>query len=178
METITLESPHSRFATARGGVIAFATVPIDPVGRNATTAADRVDLTIRYMLEHLNQPLKVANLSMMINVSPSHFFALFKRQTGLSPIDFFIRLRMRHARQLLSTTTLSVKEVAAALGYDDAFYFSRLFKAVYAVSPSLYRLQILGKCDRSWTADAEGALAPFVPPQEISQTLAPNPRPF
>jgi AraC-like DNA-binding protein len=76
-----------------------------------------------------------------VNISPSHYFALFKRRTGRAPMDYFTRLRMAEARRLLDTTTSSVKEVAAVLGYDDPFYFSRVFKSVNQVAPSNYRMQ-------------------------------------
>jgi AraC-like DNA-binding protein len=92
------------------------------------------------MMRHLDEPLQVATLAAQANISASHFFALFKRQTGCAPIDCFIRLRMQHACRLLDETVLSVKEVAATLGYDDPFYFSRIFKSVNRVAPSEYRL--------------------------------------
>ena len=91
------------------------------------------------MRAHLRQPLQVATLAAEARVSPSHFFALFKQRTGCPPMDYFTRLRMRHACQLLDTTSASVKEVAAAMGYDDPFYFSRVFKTVLAVAPVHYR---------------------------------------
>jgi transcriptional regulator GlxA family with amidase domain len=99
----------------------------------------KVERSIAYMTDHINQPLQVATLAAMANVSPSHFFALFKKRTGCPPMDYFTRLRMRHASRLLGSTSASVKEVAAALGYDDPFYFSRVFKSVHQVPPSRYR---------------------------------------
>ena len=93
------------------------------------------------MMEHLNKPLQVATLAASANVSASHFFVLFKRCTGCSPIDYFIRLRMHRARELLKAGSPHVKEVAAALGYDDPFYFSRVFKSVNRIAPSEYRLK-------------------------------------
>jgi AraC-like DNA-binding protein len=102
--------------------------------------AEKIEQSIRFMREHLDKPLQVAKLAALVNISPSHFFALFKRRTGCAPIDFFIRLRMDHACRLLDGTLLNVKEVAAALGYDDPFYFSRAFKAVNHVAPSEYRM--------------------------------------
>jgi len=102
-------------------------------------AARKVERSIAYMVEHINKPLQVATLASMANVSPSHFFALFKRRMGCPPMDYFTRLRMRHACRLLGSTSASVKEVAAALGYDDPFYFSRVFKSFHKVPPSLYR---------------------------------------
>jgi AraC-like DNA-binding protein len=74
-----------------------------------------------------------------VNISASHYFALFKRCTGCAPIDCFIRLRMWRATQLLDSTGLTVKEVAEELGYEDPFYFSRVFKSVHRVAPTQYR---------------------------------------
>ncbi len=91
------------------------------------------------MVEHLNQPIQVSTLAAQASVSTSHFFALFKRQMGTAPIDFFIRLRMNHARELLDSTRSSIKEIAATMGYDDPFYFSRVFKSVHQVAPAEYR---------------------------------------
>ena len=109
------------------------------VNDGASDAARKIEQSISYMLQHLNQPLHVATLAAAVNVSPSHYSALFKRWTGCPPIDFFIHLRMQRACRLFDSTSLNVKEVAAALGYEDPFYFSRTFKAVNRVAPSEYR---------------------------------------
>jgi AraC family transcriptional regulator of arabinose operon len=100
----------------------------------------KIEQSIAYMQQHLDQPMQVARLAALTNLSPSYYARLFKDRTGCAPIDYFIRLRMEHAGHLLAGTCLSVKEVAAALGYADQFYFSRVFKAVNRVSPSEYRV--------------------------------------
>jgi AraC-like DNA-binding protein len=102
-------------------------------------AARRIEASLRYMMQHLNQPVRVPALSAMVGLSESSFFALFKSATGLTPLDFFIRARMQRAGALLAETPLQIKEIAARLGYDDQFYFSRLFKSVHGVSPREYR---------------------------------------
>jgi AraC-like DNA-binding protein len=111
----------------------------DECGYGSGNSRQKIEQSISYMRQHLDKPLQVAKLAALAHVSPSHFFALFKRRTGCAPIDFFIRLRMQHACRLLDETSLNVKEVAAALGYDDPYYFSRVFKAVNHVAPSEYR---------------------------------------
>jgi AraC-like DNA-binding protein len=100
----------------------------------------RIEQSIAYMAQHLDQPLQVATLAARANISPSHFFALFKRRIGSAPMDYFTRLRMQRACRLLERTTLSVKEIASELGYDDPFYFSRVFKSVNSMAPSDYRV--------------------------------------
>jgi transcriptional regulator GlxA family with amidase domain len=111
---------------------------------NGTVGAEKIGQCIAYMKQHLDKPLQVSTLTALVGVSPSHFFALFKHATGHTPIDFFIHLRMHRACELLQKTGLCVKEVAASLGYEDQFYFSRIFKAVNRVAPSEYRVRLAG----------------------------------
>jgi transcriptional regulator GlxA family with amidase domain len=113
--------------------------PVVAVKDYGNGAIHRIDQSITYMAQHLDKPLQVATLAAQANVSPSHFFALFRRRIGSAPMDYFTRLRMQCACRMLERTSLSVKEVASALGYDDPFYFSRVFKSVNQMAPSNYR---------------------------------------
>lgn len=103
------------------------------------TAQQKIAQTILYMKQHLNQNLQLDALAGMANLSRSQYAALFKRQTGYAPIDYFIRLRMHRACQLLDMTDLSVKTVAGRLGFEDPLYFSRVFRAVNEKTPTEYR---------------------------------------
>ena len=105
-------------------------------------AAQTIEPCVAYMMKHLDKPLRVSTLSALIRHSSSHFFSVFKCATGQAPIRFFIRARMQRACRLLKETAFSVKEIAALLGYDDAFYFSRLFKSIHGVAPREYRARI------------------------------------
>ncbi len=101
--------------------------------------ADRIRRSIVYMTKHLDKPVQISALAEQAEISPSHYFALFKRQIGRTPIDFFTRLRMEHARALLDSTSFSIKEIATIVGYRDQFYFSRVFKSVHRMAPTKYR---------------------------------------
>lgn len=105
--------------------------------------AKKIEPAIRHMLQHTDRPLRISALSAIAKVSGSHFYLLFKSATGYGPHEFFIRLRMRRACELLRDQNLSVKQAAARLGYDDQFYFSRRFKAVVGLAPNNYRKRLL-----------------------------------
>jgi len=107
--------------------------------RENPDTVQKVAESIIYMSEHLDEPLRVGTLAALANLSPSHFTARFKEQTGCAPRDYLHLLRIHRACQLLGSSTLSVKEIAARLGYQDQFHFSRQFKAFQGVSPSEYR---------------------------------------
>jgi AraC-like DNA-binding protein len=92
-----------------------------------------------FMLEHIGQPLDLDTLAATARLSKFHFATKYKALTGYSPIKHFLNMKMEHACHLLDSSQLSVKGVAAALGYDDQLYFSRLFSKTVGMSPRTYR---------------------------------------
>jgi AraC family transcriptional regulator, arabinose operon regulatory protein len=108
-------------------------------GRGEPDVNQKIAQSVAYMKQHLQKPLRVGTLASLVSLSSSHYSALFKSRTGYAPMDYFMRLRMHRACQLLDTTGLSVKEIALELGYEDPLYFSRVFKAVNDLPPSDYR---------------------------------------
>jgi AraC-like DNA-binding protein len=86
-----------------------------------------------------NRRAVLAELAREAGLSVPHYSAMFSRRTGLAPIDYFLRLKIQRACQLLETTAMLVEEVAAAVGCDDPFYFFRLFKKIMGHSPRAYR---------------------------------------
>ncbi len=99
----------------------------------------KIARSIAFISQHLSEPIKVTQLAKMENLSPSYFWALFKQKTGYAPIDFLIRLRMHQACHLLKRTNMPVNKIAATLGYNDSLYFSRAFKSIHGVAPTIYR---------------------------------------
>lgn len=83
--------------------------------------------------------LSLADVAELVGLSPDHFSRLFTLETGIPYRQYVIRVRLGRAYQLLEETTMGVGEVAAALGYDEMFLFSRQFKARFGVPPSRVR---------------------------------------
>jgi len=99
----------------------------------------RFDPVVAYMREHLAQPLTLAALAAGIHLHPTYFSNLFTQVMGMPPIPYFIRLRVEKAQELLWFTEQPVKQIAAIVGFDDEFYFSRQFRKIVGRSPLHYR---------------------------------------
>jgi AraC-like DNA-binding protein len=91
------------------------------------------------MKSNLHGDLELDTLAELAHLSKFHFSKRYKEITGYAPIQHFIHLKMERACYLLDVSSRSVAEVAEAVGYDDAHYFSRLFKKVTGLSPREYR---------------------------------------
>lgn len=114
-------------------------VALSRARREVSDPRQRIEQVIAFLRMRLDSHIAVGELAAMVNLSPSHFAALFKRLTGYPTLDYFLRLKMQQAARLLDTTTLPIKNVAAQLGYDDQLYFSRQFRKIYGASPAQYR---------------------------------------
>jgi AraC-like DNA-binding protein len=100
---------------------------------------DQIERTVIWMREHLHSRASLGDLAMKAGLSIAHYSALFHRRTGFAPMDYFLRLKVQHACRLLDITGMRVEEVARAIGYEDPFYFSRLFRRIMGKSPRAYR---------------------------------------
>jgi AraC-like DNA-binding protein len=100
---------------------------------------DLISNTIAFMRTKLTEKLTLEDLAIPHQLSTSHFAALFRKGTGMSPLDYFIHLKLQKACLLLLTTDNRVKDIASDLGYEDHYYFSRLFKKYINTSPLQYR---------------------------------------
>jgi AraC-like DNA-binding protein len=100
---------------------------------------DPLDRSISFMKANIHKQLSVEEIARQFHYSPSHYTALFKKKMGLSPIEYFIRMKIHYACQLLSQRELIIKEIADKIGYDDPYYFSRIFKKVTGKSPEQYK---------------------------------------
>lgn len=100
------------------------------------------ELYIQKAVDFMNYNYATITISDVVNFigfSRSYFTTMFKRQIGQSPQEYLMQVRLKHATQQLLSTELSIQEIAAQIGYDNAFTFSRMFKNAYGISPTEYR---------------------------------------
>lgn len=95
--------------------------------------------SIAYIHDHLDKELTLQQVARHVHLNPNHFSEVFKRETGLTYIEFVTRLRMDLAKRLLDESPIKVSEVAGRVGYVDMKYFSQLFKRSTGYTPSEYR---------------------------------------
>jgi AraC-like DNA-binding protein len=109
----------------------------------------RIAWTLAHMARQLSDPLSVAALAARVNLSPSRFASLFRREVGTSPARYLHASRMLCARTLLERTFLTVKEVMAQVGCNDASHFSRDFRRFHGIGPR----ECQSRARRVWIRD-------------------------
>lgn len=85
------------------------------------------------------EPISITMASDMLHVSPSYFSTLFKRETGENFTAYVTNLRLNKARELLISTKRNVSDIAIEVGYSDYYYFTKVFRKYYGITPTQYR---------------------------------------
>jgi len=125
-----------------------------PKGKRPADAQDvRLTRVVDYIRVTLSETPDYHQLARLANLSYCQLFRHFKSLFGLSPQQYIERQRIDYAKKLLLLNHLSIKEVAAQVGFVNQLYFSRRFQKLTGLSPSQYRENRL--------ADPEQALHPY-----------------
>ena len=105
-----------------------------------------VDKMVNYFEDHYSEKISLDQIAENMYLSPFYISKIFKSETGDTPIRHLINIRLEKAKGLLeSGNTGNIQEVAASVGYDDAYHFSKLFKKRYGISPSQARKREVNK---------------------------------
>jgi len=101
--------------------------------------AERFGWVTSYLSMRLAEPVSVDDLARRAHLSPSHFAAEFRRQFGLPPHQYLMRLRIEHAQSLLTTTDAPLAEVATLCGFADTPHLTKAFRRATGTTPAAYR---------------------------------------
>ena len=102
-------------------------------------ASHEIDIACEYFTEHYNEEIVIEEYARSRHVSTSWFNKSFKAAVGTTPMNYILSIRIRNAQVLLETTDYNISSIASMVGYENAFYFSRLFKKHKGLSPAEYR---------------------------------------
>ena len=94
---------------------------------------------LNYINENIDKPLSNSSLAEYLHIHPNHFIRYFKSEIGETPQKYIMLRRIEWAKRLLEETSLSISEIAETTGLCDGAHLSKLFKKIYAISPSQYR---------------------------------------
>ncbi len=119
----------------------------EPLANGVTTGRSSVEVmmllkiqrVVEYIHANLGERIALADLARAARLSRSRLCYLFKTEMGVAPIQYLKRCRIEKARDLLETTSLSVKEIRARVGSSDRSHFTRGFKETFGVTPFEYR---------------------------------------
>lgn len=95
-------------------------------------AKEYIDMNFR------NPELNVSKVARKSSVTVNHICRIFKKELGISPLEYINSLRLRNAAELLAGSSLNIAQIALETGFRDSNYFSRLFKKKNGVSPSSF----------------------------------------
>ena len=94
---------------------------------------------IAYMIDHLSEPITLQELSSVFFLEKSYFARLFRSETGKTPIDMLIAMRLDKAMDLVATTDMSISEISAECGYRTVSFFIAAYKKRYRTTPEAHR---------------------------------------
>ena len=107
------------------------------------TVSDRmIDNVVSDIRAHYTEDISLTSLAAKYNISMGHLSKIIKEHLQVNFSDYIAALRIQRAKELLSDESLSIQEIAEIVGYDDYFYFTKVFKKVEGISPSKYRKSI------------------------------------
>lgn len=96
----------------------------------------RIQKILAYIAEHYTEKLTVDNLAALIGLNPVYFGILFKENMNCSVKKYINQIKINHAENLLLSGEFTITEVAFECGFEDIYYFSKLFKSIKGYPPS------------------------------------------
>ncbi len=106
---------------------------------NENQHSNRIDIIKEYIHKHYNRDIQLEDIADMLKLNPIYMGSYFKKCTGYSISHYVNCVRVSQAKSLLTMGRYSVSEVAEQCGYNDCYYFSKVFKQIEGVPPSLYQ---------------------------------------
>lgn len=124
----------------------FLSVIAESASMTAKNEEEKANQYVRRAVEFIRRnyssPIKVTDVAEYVCVNRSYLYTLFHNSTGMSPQKFLASYRLTRAAELLMTPGLSVESIALSCGYQDPLVFTKAFRQMKGMSPSMYRKEM------------------------------------
>ncbi|HEV2269178.1 MAG TPA: helix-turn-helix domain-containing protein [Steroidobacteraceae bacterium] len=135
-----VEAAHARRSQSeRRPQASIVQVPVEARYRPQFTPSVRLQRAIAHISKHYGRQVPESEVALACEMSPSRFCREFKAAFGVTYVEYLARHRVQEAKRLLGNLSMSVTDVAAAVGFSDPSYFTRVFRRVAGASPTEYR---------------------------------------
>ena len=132
----TMDQIHWQVQEIMVGALAFRD------SQTTNQYASMIQRAKEYIAQHYLDPdLSLNQVATQVNLSPSHFSAVFSQECGTTFKEYLTEIRIRKAKELLRTTAHRSYEISYQIGYNDPHYFSHVFRKMTGLSPREFRLQ-------------------------------------
>ena len=101
--------------------------------------ADFIDAALNIINYNFCEKISIDYVARRLNLDPAYFSRQFTERIGIPPKKYLLNKRIERAKELLESTNAGIFEISNSIGYDDQFYFCRIFKKTTGLSPSEYR---------------------------------------
>lgn len=105
----------------------------------STRGQEVYGLCRNYLVEHYPRIRSIGEAARACHVTPEYFSRLFRKHAGQTAQEFLARLRVNHAAKLLQLSNITVKAAGEAVGFDDPYHFSRVFRSIHGIAPRDFR---------------------------------------
>lgn len=111
----------------------------DIITKREERSSSTIEIAKEYINNNFSKDISLDDVSRSVNISSYYFSKIFKEETGENFIEYLTSIRIEKAKELLSNSDYSMKEICAMCGYSDPNYFSRSFKKNVGVTPTEYK---------------------------------------
>ena len=114
-------------------------------GEHKNSNAHPLSYITGFIKANITEDIKLGILSEKACMSKTTFYRSFKKEFGISPLEYILSEKIKHAKELLTLSNVAIKSVAFDCGFNDVNYFVRLFKKMEGITPHQYQLLVQGK---------------------------------
>ncbi len=120
-------------------IVTLLICELDEANHGTSKKNPHIEIAEKYIKTNIRLPMSAADVAQAIHLDSNYFCALFKRCTGETVMSYINRYKMIAATSFLSDSKTSVTDAAKMVGFSDVYYFSRVFKKIYGISPMAFK---------------------------------------